>query len=35
MLHLILESKQCQAHGLTLLTRDENIPRYEVATFWA
>ncbi|PWN54706.1 PIN domain nuclease [Abyssibacter profundi] len=26
---------QCQAHGLTLLTRDENIPRYEVATFWA
>lgn len=26
---------QCLANGLTLLTRDENIPRYEVATYWA
>lgn len=25
---------QCQAQGLTLLTRDENIPRYDVRTYW-
>lgn len=25
---------QCQAQGLTLLTRDETISRYEVKTYW-
>ncbi len=25
---------QCQAQGLTLLTRDETIPRYAVKTYW-
>lgn len=25
---------QCQAQGLTLLTRDETIPLYEVKTYW-
>lgn len=25
---------QCRAQGLTLLTQDENIPRYDVTTYW-
>lgn len=26
---------QSQVHGLTILTKDDDIPRYQVKTFWA